>query len=60
MNSRKSAMRGNVVSKRLRRPKVSIVYTAGIANKKLMMPKPRLARRAAISVNPELENITEE
>lgn len=60
VNSRNNDMRGKVVSKRLRRPKVSIVYTAGMANKKLMMPKPRLARRAEILVNPDSAKITEE
>lgn len=60
MNNRKRDIRGKVVSKRLRRPKVSMVYTAGMANKKLMMPKPRLARRAEILENPEFTKITEE
>lgn len=60
VNRRKRAMNGKVVSKRLRRPKVSIVYTAGMANKKLMMPNPMLARRAAMWENPESTKITEE
>lgn len=31
---------GKVVRRRLRRPKVSMVYRAGMANKKLMTPQP--------------------
>jgi hypothetical protein len=46
-------MSGNVVRRRFRRPNVSIVYMAGIANKKLMIPKPRDAQRAETSLNPE-------
>jgi hypothetical protein len=47
--SKKRDMRGNVTSKRLRRPNVSIVYTAGRAMTKLRAPKPQEARSAWIS-----------
>jgi hypothetical protein len=39
-------MNGNVVRSRLRRPNVSIVYTAGIAKSQLTIPVPRETRRA--------------
>jgi hypothetical protein len=41
------AIRGKVERSRLRRPKESIVQRAGIAKRKLIMPKPREMRRAA-------------
>ena len=47
---RKIAIRGNDISKRLRRPKVSMVHTAGNARAKLMAPKPNDDSRACISV----------
>lgn len=37
---------GKVVRRRLRRPKVSIVFMAGIANRKFITPQPREAPRA--------------
>jgi len=46
VRSIQSAISGNVKRSRFRRPKVSIVRTAGIANTKLMMPKPMLPRSA--------------
>lgn len=45
---RNKAIRGNVVRRRFRLPKVSIVYTAGIAKSQLMTPNPREADRAAV------------
>jgi hypothetical protein len=39
VRARKSAMSGSEHSSRLRRPKLSIVNTAGIAKRKLTMPK---------------------
>jgi hypothetical protein len=53
-------MNGNVVSKRLRRPKVSIVHTAGKAKRKLIMPNPKDAERAERSLKPALLKIWEE
>ena len=47
--SKKRDMRGNVTSKRLRRPNVSMVYTAGRAMTKLRAPKPQDAKSAWIS-----------
>jgi hypothetical protein len=45
-------MLGKVKSSRVRRPNVSIVQTAGQANKKLMAPKPKDASRAPILLAP--------
>jgi hypothetical protein len=39
-----------VARRRLRRPKVSMVQMAGMAKRKLIMPKPIEMRRAARSV----------
>lgn len=44
-------MRGNVHKSKFRRPKVSIVYIAGNAKRKLITPNPKEARRAWIWVN---------
>lgn len=44
----------------MRRPKVSIVQTAGHAKMKLMSPKPKEARSAPISVAPAFLKIVEE
>jgi hypothetical protein len=48
--SKKSDMRGNVVSRRFLRPKVSMVYTAGRAMTKFRAPNPQEASRAWIWV----------
>jgi hypothetical protein len=53
-------IRGKVVRRRLRRPKRSIVHMAGRAKRKLIMPKPREAARALISLKPESRKICEE
>lgn len=50
---RKMAMSGNVVSRRFRRPKVSIVQTAGKAMTKLRAPNPQEARRAWMLLKPD-------
>ena len=57
VKSRKSAMSGKVLRSRLRRPKVSIVYIAGMAKRKFMTPKPREAARADWSEKPEEEKM---
>lgn len=44
----------------MRRPKVSIVQTAGHANMKLIRPKPKEARRAPIIVAPAFLKMVEE
>lgn len=49
VKKRQSDIRGKVVKRRFLRPKVSIVYMAGMAKRKLMMPNPRDADRALIS-----------
>lgn len=59
VKKRQSDMRGKVKSRRLRRPKLSIVKTAGRANRKLMIPKPSDAIKAALREKPELTNISE-
>jgi hypothetical protein len=41
-----------VKSRRARRPYVSIVYTAGQANKKLIAPNPHEARSACVALAP--------
>jgi|SRR5712664_3635584 hypothetical protein len=51
-------MRGKVVRSRLRRPKVSMVYTAGMAKRKLITPQPREAPRALISERFASRNIS--
>ncbi len=48
---RQMDIKGNVIRRRLRRPKVSIVYTAGRAKTQFMIPKPREADRADILEN---------
>jgi hypothetical protein len=53
-------MFGKVKIKRLRRPKVSIVQTAGQAKMKFMMPKPKEARRAPMLEAPASEKMVEE
>jgi hypothetical protein len=58
--SKKRDMRGNVTSKRLRRPNVSMVYTAGRAMTKLRAPKPQEARSAWISEKFACLNIVDE
>lgn len=46
VRSMHNAISGNVNRSKFRRPKVSIVRTAGSANKKLIIPKPILPRSA--------------
>ncbi|KAL1606709.1 hypothetical protein SLS60_004116 [Paraconiothyrium brasiliense] len=57
VKSKKKAMSGKVLKRRLRRPKVSIVYKAGIAKRKLMTPNPREAASADWSEKPEFEKM---
>jgi hypothetical protein len=58
--SRKSDMRGNVISRRFLRPNVSMVYTAGRAMTKFRAPKPQEASRAWIWVKLACVNIVDE
>lgn len=58
--SKQIAMHGNVVSNSLRRPKVSMVYTAGRAKTKLTMPKPQDPSRAEMVLNPPCWKIVDE
>ena len=58
--SKKRDMRGKVTSRRLRRPNVSMVYTAGRAITKLRAPKPQEARSAWISEKFACVNIVDE
>lgn len=53
-------MLGKVKIKRPRRPKVSIVQTAGQAKRKLIRPKPQVARRAFMLEAPASEKMVEE
>lgn len=55
VKSMKRAMSGKVLRRRLRRPKVSIVYIAGMAKMKFITPKPRDAASADWSEKPEVE-----
>lgn len=55
----KADIRGNVVKSKLRRPKVSIVYMAGIAKSQLIIPNPRLADKAEIGKKPPSRKIWE-
>jgi hypothetical protein len=57
---RERAIKGKVVRRRLRRPKVSIVWMAGRAKTKFMMPKPREAVREERGVKPEREKMAVE
>jgi len=57
---RKRAMSGKVVSSRLRRPKRSMVKTAGSAKSQFITPKPKEARRAEVSLKPLSTKIEEE
>lgn len=45
---------------RPRRPKVSIVQTAGQAKVKLVRPKPQDSRRASVVLKPAAEKMVEE
>lgn len=47
-------MLGNVKRRRARRPKVSIVHTAGQANAKLTRPKPHEKKRDLVTLAPAL------
>ena len=58
--SKKSDMRGNVISRRFLRPNVSMVYTAGSAMTKFRAPKPHDASRAWIWVKLASVNIVDE
>lgn len=53
-------MLGKVNSSRPRRPKVSIVQTAGHAKTKLTRPKPNDASSAVMLLAPALEKMVEE
>ena len=53
-------MFGKVKSNSARRPNVSMVHTAGHANKKLIAPKPQEARRAPVTLAPALAKTVEE
>jgi hypothetical protein len=53
-------MLGNVKRSSPRRPKVSIVHTAGHANKKLTAPKPKEARSAPMLLAPESLKMVDE
>ncbi len=55
-----TAMAGRVHRSRLRRPRVSIVQTAGMAPMKLMKPKTTEAQSAAVAEKPEEEKIVVE
>lgn len=57
---RNSDKKGYVVSRRLRRPKVSIVWIAGTAKTQLIRPKPSEALRAEIGENPASRKIWDE
>lgn len=54
------AMSGKVTRSRLRRPKVSMVYMAGIANRKLIAPPPKEVRSAALREKPAFWKIAVE
>lgn len=60
VQKRKMDISGNVVSSRLRRPKVSIVYTAGRAKIQFVIPQPNDTRRASRSPNPADLNMEDE
>lgn len=53
-------MFGKVKRRSVRLPNVSIVQTAGQANAKLMIPKPHEARRAVVTVAPDLTKTVDE
>jgi hypothetical protein len=53
-------MFGKVKRRRPRRPKVSIVQTAGQAKTKFTRPKPKEARRAVFRLAPDWTKIVEE
>jgi hypothetical protein len=53
-------MLGKVKRRRPRRPKVSIVQTAGQAKAKFTMPKPKEAKRAVLRSAPDWTKIVEE
>lgn len=55
----KSARYSQVVRRRNRRPKVSMVQIAGAANRKFKVENPRDAPSAAISVNPDSTKMVE-
>ena len=58
--SRVHAMLGNVNNKRLRRPNVSMVQTAGNANSQFTRPKPQEAKSACFCVYPASEKTVDE
>ena len=60
VKKRKIDISGKVVRSRFRRPKVSIVYTAGIANSQFIKPKPREAAKAEMGEKCASRNICEE
>jgi hypothetical protein len=52
-------MFGNVTSSKLRRPKVSMVYTAGMAKMKVIRPKPIETSRHSLMLYPASAKIVE-
>ena len=55
-----NAMSGNETRRSFRLPNVSMVQIAGPANTKFIAPKPKDARRAAVSLNPPCTKMFEE
>lgn len=53
-------MLGKVNSSKARRPYVSMVHTAGHANRKLTMPKPHEANRAPVTLAPASAKMVDE
>lgn len=58
-HSRQRPISGNVVRSRLRRPKVSIVYMAGMAKSQLVTPVPKDTSRAWLRENPASSKMVE-
>jgi hypothetical protein len=58
VNSKNIDISGNVVSRSLRRPKVSMVYIAGRAKTQLVIPQPSDVMRAMRWLKPALRNMT--
>lgn len=53
VHSRHNPIKGNVVKRRFRRPKVSMVYIAGIANNQFVTPVPKETNSAFDREKPE-------
>ncbi len=60
VQKRKMDISGNVVRRRLRRPKVSIVYTAGRAKIQFVIPQPSETSRASRRPKPAFRNMEDE